>query len=169
MHAGNKVANHLYRLKPTLESWVPHVLCFVVPRQVLELGDPSRRSCDACESFCAWLKTEIKERTCRRRVLVGSTEHVQKYSNGARTRSWKQTFRVGYIQQAFTKGCVKERLRHGVENIPFLQRDDYKRLVQGKTQKKYDRKDTGQSDGDGAPAPPRNLKDIMAEQMAAEP
>ena len=76
---------------------------------------------------------------------------------------------MGYIQQAFTKGCVKERLRHGVENIPFLQRDDYKRLVQGKTQKKYDRKDTGQSDGDGAPAPPRNLKDIMAEQMAAEP
>ena len=40
----------LLELKPTLMSWVPHVACFIVPRQIVLLGDPSRRSADACES-----------------------------------------------------------------------------------------------------------------------
>ena len=54
---------------PTLKSWVPHIIMvFIVPRQVLELGDPSRRSCDACESFGARFKKLIKERTCRRTI-----------------------------------------------------------------------------------------------------
>ena len=39
---------------------------FVVPRQIIEMGDPSRRSCDACESLGARFKKIIKHLTCRR-------------------------------------------------------------------------------------------------------
>ena len=161
--AGNKVANHLIRMKPTLESWVPHVMCFIVPRQVLTLGDPSRRSCDACEAFGAWLKRTIKEKTCRRRLKAGPTEHVKKDPATKETLArWKQHFRRGYIEQAFTRGCVKERLGHGEENLPYLQREDWKRIVSGKTHIKYDRKEVVPENGD-TPAQPRNLKDILAE------
>ena len=161
--AGNKVANHLIRLKPTLESWVPHVMCFIVPRQVLPLGDPTRRSCDACEAFGAWLKRTIKQKTCRRKVLFGNTEHVQKDGEGHVTRRWKQTFKSGYIQQAFTRGVVKEKLGHGAENVPYLQREDHKRLRTGKTMVKYDRK-PAQTESDDTPAHPRTLKEIIEEQ-----
>ena len=49
----------------------PHILLFIVPRQMLELGDPARRSCDSCESFGAMLKKIIKHSTCRRRLRTG--------------------------------------------------------------------------------------------------
>ena len=170
---GNKVANDIYALKPTLLSWVPHVMCFVVPRQILELGDPSRRSCDACESFGAWLKQAIKYRTCRRRLKREASTHVRKPAEEGTTTSqfgktWKQFFRKGYIQQAFTRGCVSERISHGAANVPYLQRADWQRLINsGKTEKKYDRKVEQQEPSTGeTPARPRNLKDILSEEAA---
>ena len=166
MCAGNKLANHLIRLKPTLQSWVPHVMCFIVPRQILSLGDPTRRSTDACESFGAWLKRTIKELTCRRRVNVGSSyTHAVKDAEGSTVKTWKQTFKRSYIEQAFSRGCVKERLGHGQENEPYLQRSDWKRILDGKTVKKYESKSCGDEDGE-TPARPRNLKDILAEEGA---
>ena len=162
--AGNKVANHLIRLKPTLESWVPHVMCFIVPRQVLPLGDPTRRSCDACEAFGAWLKKTIKEKTCRRRVIQGSVDHVTKDTDGSIIKTWKQTFKSGYIQQAFTRAVVKEKLGHGAENEPYLQREDWKRLRSGKTMVKYDRKPALGTETD--PEHPRSLKDILGDMVA---
>ena len=57
----------LHELKPTGITWVPHILLFIVPRQMVSLGDPARRSCDACESFGAMVKKIIKHATCRRR------------------------------------------------------------------------------------------------------
>ena len=167
--AGNKVALDLIRLKPTLESWIPHVMCFIVPRQILALGCPSRRSADACEAFGAWLKRCIKHRTCRRNVSkTATTEHTKKTSRGL--VKWKQHFRKGYMQQIFTRGCVKERLNYGVENEPFLQRADWQRLRSGKSTKKYDSKHVkaraaeAQEDGT-SPMQPRNIKDILAEQQ----
>ena len=65
-NTGNRVANDLLQLKPTLENWVPHVLAFIDPQQAVLLGDPTNRSCDACESFGAMLKKIIKHNTCRR-------------------------------------------------------------------------------------------------------
>ena len=58
----------LKELKPTGITWVPHIMLFVVPRQMVSLGDPTRRSCDACESFGAMVKKLIKFSTCRRRI-----------------------------------------------------------------------------------------------------
>jgi hypothetical protein len=110
----------------------PHILLFIVPRQMLELGDPARRSCDSCESFGAMLKKIIKHSTCRRR-LRGEVayEHGVKATAIATERRWTQTFKVGYIQQAFTRACVREALRHGPENAPVLQRVDAPRTNTG--------------------------------------
>ena len=60
------VLRDLYDLKPTMASWVPHIACNIVPRQIVELGDPSRRAADACESYWACAKRTIKHLTCRR-------------------------------------------------------------------------------------------------------
>ena len=62
------VCHDLKVLKPTGRTWVPHILLFIVPRQMVSLGDPARRSCDACESFGAMVKKLIKHATCRRRI-----------------------------------------------------------------------------------------------------
>ena len=126
------VCRDLRELKPTGITWVPHILLFIVPRQMLELGDPARRSCDSCESFGAMLKKIIKHSTCRRR-LRGEVayEHGVKATAIATERRWTQTFKVGYIQQTFTRACVREALRHGPENAPFLQRVDAQRTNTG--------------------------------------
>ena len=52
------VSRALRELKPTLESWVPHIACNIVPRQIVDLGDPSRRAADACESYGACCNQE---------------------------------------------------------------------------------------------------------------
>ena len=46
-----------------------------------------------------------------------------------------------------------------------MQRSDWKRILDGKTVKKYDAKSCGDEDGE-TPARPRNLKDILAEEGA---
>ena len=51
--AGALVSNDLIEINPSLRSWVPHIMVFIVPQQILRLGDPAKRSCDACESFGA--------------------------------------------------------------------------------------------------------------------
>ena len=128
-----KVAHDLMELKPTLLSWVPHVAVFIVPRQMVSLGDPARRACDACESFGAMFKKLIKHSTCRRRVMGDKvTTHNPKATAQASARRWKQTFNRGYIEQAFTRACVRESLQHGAENAPYRQRVDVRRTTTGK-------------------------------------
>ena len=107
LHA--RCANDLLQLKPTMQTWVPHIGQFIVPRQMVELGDPARRSADACESFGAKLKKIIKHLTCRRHLGKEASDH---HSNH---KVWKQTFTKGYIEQAFTRVCVSESLKHGEE------------------------------------------------------
>ena len=102
----------LLALKPTMLSWVPHIACNVVPRQIADMGDPTKRAADACESFGACCKRIIKHLTCRRE------------------RSAK--FGRGYIEQAFRRVTVRASLLHGPENAPFLQRKDHKLLGTGR-------------------------------------
>eukprot|EP00965_Chrysotila_dentata_P194333 6176313-Pleurochrysis_carterae.AAC.1 len=129
----NACANSLYTLKPTLAAWVPHVACFVAPRQVLRLGDPTRRACDACESFGAMMKKTIKHLTCRRRVDRNtSTAHRRLNNDGSITR-WQQVFKRGYIEQSFTRLCVRNSLRHGQDNKNYMQRADALRQKHGKS------------------------------------
>ena len=123
------VCSDLLRLKPTLLSWVPHIALFVVPRQMVYLGDPMRRACDACESWGAMAKKIIKHLTCRRRVDKGPTQHELKSGKG---KVWQQHFTKGFIHQAFERTCVRESLQHGPENAAFAQRADARRLAKGK-------------------------------------
>ena len=131
--AANVSSRNLYQLKPTMKAWVPHVASFIAPRQVLLLGDPTRRSTDASESLGAVQKKRIKYLTCRRRLRTVASEHVQDVSCGTgRARRWKASFTKGYIEQVFSRSCVSNMLRHGAENKPYLQRKDEKRAQFGK-------------------------------------
>ena len=110
-NGARSVSRDLLKLKPTMQSWVPHIACNIVPRQIVELGDPSRRSADACESYGACCKKVIKDLTCR--------------------RSLSQKYGRGYVEQAFRRMCVRANLLHGEENAPFLQRKDHHLLGSG--------------------------------------
>ena len=162
-------ATDLFELKPTLDTWVPHICCYIVPRQMVELGDPSRRSCDACESFGAMVKKIIKHSTCRRKVKgTEQSEHIKGsavrhgYEGPTNRRRWKQTFNVGFIEQAFKRTCVRESLQHGEANAAYRQRRDHRRTTFGKaaTVSKLD---------EGASPAPRILEACKAaEAKAAE-
>ena len=99
------VSRDLLAMKPTMASWVPHIACNIVPRQIVELGDPSRRAADSCESYGSCAKKTIKFLTCRRAISA--------------------SFSRGYIEQAFRRLAVRSDLLHGPENAPFLQRADH--------------------------------------------
>ena len=75
------------------------------------------------------VKKLIKHSTCRRRLTGKGVEH-RSYA-GSSDRRWKQTFTKGYIQQAFTRTCVREAIRHGEENAAYLQRVDAIRAATG--------------------------------------
>jgi hypothetical protein len=159
---GTAVARDLLELKPTMQTWVPHILCFIVPRQMVELGDPTRRSCDACESYGALVKKLIKHASCRRRVTGNvRTTHGVKATETKGARLWMQTFNVGFIEQAFSRACVRESLQHGAANAPYMMRSDAKRKAEGKATscKKFC--------VEPAPAPLRLLHSIVAEGIAA--
>ena len=84
----------------------------IVPRQIVDLGDPSRRAADACESFGSCAKRIIKHLTCRRALRAG--------------------FGRGFIEQAFRRLVVRSGLIHGEENAPFLQRRDAQLIGAGR-------------------------------------
>ena len=92
-YTGAATVRDLYALNPALAGWVPHVLVFIVPRQIVPLGDPSKRSCDACESLGAKIKKIIRNNTCRRRP-TGTTKHAHRSADGKRL--WLSTFTRGY-------------------------------------------------------------------------
>ena len=91
---------------------------------------------DACESFGAMVKKTIKFNMCRRRVTGAQQIEHKRMSTG---KIWKQTFRRGYIEQAFRRVSVRESLQHGADNAPYLQRADAVRTTMGKASvyKKY--------------------------------
>mmetsp|Transcript_13807 Transcript_13807/g.29920 ORF Transcript_13807/g.29920 Transcript_13807/m.29920 type:complete len:207 (+) Transcript_13807:1497-2117(+) len=128
-------SRNLLRLKPAIRPWVPHISCFVVPRQMLWMGDPASRAADSCESYGAMVKKMIKHSTCRHRVRGDSSSSVgpaYAHEHKRGDKLWRQTFRRGYIEQAFRRCCVRESLLHGEENVPFLQRSDYQLKQKGR-------------------------------------
>ena len=79
-------------------------------------------------------KKLIKHATCRRRLDKGPVDH--KKGN----KLWKQQFKKGFVQQAFSRLCVRESLQHGPENAAYAQRCDARRVAKGKastTRKAY--------------------------------
>ena len=124
-----RCSRDLMQLKPTMQSWVPHISCFIVSRQIVWLGNPTSRACDACESYGALVKKIIKHATCRRRVKGGSSTgpaFAHEHKRAGSIKKWRQTFTRGYVEQTFRRCCVKEKLLHGEANVPYLQRTDWK-------------------------------------------
>ena len=157
---GGLCANDILELKPEHLTWVLHILVFIVPRQMVLLGDPTRRSCDACESFGAMAKKVIKHATCRRCVMgTEQTEHGKKAADGS-SRRWKQTFNVGFIEQAFRRVSVRESLQHGEVNAPYRLRVDARRTSAGKATKctKFT---------EGTPQPMRSVHSLVTEIVEA--
>ena len=156
-----RCCDDLYELKPMegVVSWVPHILLFIVPRQMVSLGDPARRSCDACESFGALFKKTIKHATCRRRLMTERADHDSR--KPGRNARWRQSFTVGYIQQAFTRLTVSERLRcdTGANNQRFLQRADWARMNKGKS--------SGKRKGSGCGSPARSIAEALEAAIVA--
>ena len=129
----------ILELKPTSESWVFHVSTFIVPRQIVALGEPAKRGCDAGESFGAMVKDIIKKLTCRRRVRTKSDIAAHNANRAAGTRAWKSTFKKGYIEQCFSRCAVRQGLLHGEENAPYLGREQHRLKNKGlKREKKQD-------------------------------
>ena len=93
------------------------------------MGDPQRRSCEACESFGSVCKQLIRHNTCRRRSSA-SQLHGHRSANGKQL--WAQTFKRGYVEQCFRRVCVRAELLHGEASQPFLQRKDNQLLKKGK-------------------------------------
>ena len=128
---GAQCANDLLEPKPTLMSWVPHILVFIVPRQMVFLGDPTRRSCDACESFGAMVK----------KTIMHQAHAVPPPPGGCRAgRAQEQV--VGQDLEAVLPprraglpSCHRcaSRCSTGVDNAPYLQRTDARRKAVGKT------------------------------------
>ena len=149
-------------LKPTVKSWVPHIMVFVAPRLVLTLGAPAKRSADACESFGARLKKLIKHLTCRRRCRVDAVgvpeEHIHSSTRDGVKKKWTQALQVGYIQQAFSRACVSVANLYTAESRLFLQREDARQISIGRAGKRRDEQ----------PAPARNVRVQMERDIARE-
>jgi hypothetical protein len=127
------MANDLLELKPTMKTWVPHVMVFIVPRQMVFLWRSGPALVRRLRVLRAMVKKLIKHSTCRRRLTGKQVEHTSAHRTyaGSSKRRWKQTFTKGYIEQAFTRTCVREAIHHGGENEPYLQRVDARRAAKG--------------------------------------
>ena len=77
---------------------------------------PGRRSADACESFGACLKKIVKHLTSRNHITASR--------------------KVGFVEQAFKRACVRSSLLHGSENEPYRSREDWKLVGYGRVSDK---------------------------------
>ena len=111
---------------------MPHIACNIVPRQIVELGDPTRRAADACESYGAVCKKTIKHLTCRRRH---SATQLFGHRSTDGKKLWVQTFKRGYIEQSFRRLAVRSELLHGKANVRYGQRTDYALKEKGRVVK----------------------------------
>ena len=98
----------------------------------LTLGDPQRRSCDACEALGASAKKLIRHLTCRRRPSANQ-QHAHRSADAKKL--WMQTFKRGYVEQTFRRLTVRAELIHGEANVRYLQRADHTLKTKGKVAK----------------------------------
>ena len=160
--AAAKVAENYFNLPGSDLSWVEHIGLFVIPRQIVELGDPTRRACDACESLGARFKKIIKHLTCRRALRKDvAAQRRQASTRDFVKESWSQNFSRGYIEQAFARLVVEEGLRHGAENEAFLQREDYRLMTQGLRGVKVESRRGAE--------PPPSIARALADAVAEDP
>ncbi|KAL1514466.1 hypothetical protein AB1Y20_003565 [Prymnesium parvum] len=125
-NAAASVMEHYKRLHASAQSACPHVALCVLPRQMVEHGDPNRRATDHSESYGASIKDGIHRRCLRRKKAVESVTHRRRDSNGLIIKSWTQRgLGVSRVMQAFRDMSVRECLLREEESVPYLLRKHY--------------------------------------------
>lgn len=132
-NAAGLVMAEYKRLNPQSVSACPHVALCVVPRQMVELGDPGRRGTDHSESYGASIKESIHRRCLRRRKGLSASQHHRRNAKGEVVKSWTQrALSVSRIMQTFRDQSVRERVMRDEESVPYLMRHHYRLIQAGK-------------------------------------
>ena len=135
-NAGTQVGKDIKVLRPTLQSACPHVLTNIVPRQMVEMGDPLRRGCDQSESIGANMKSTIHRRVARNNIDGKARKHTRHGSDGAVQKTWQQkALRKSRVLQAFRAECVSERVTRDPRYADLLQRKHHRLLDKGRVSK----------------------------------
>lgn len=122
-NAARKVMQEYNRLFPGFLSSVPHVALCVVPRQMIEHGDPNRRSTDHSESFGAAVKDTVHRRCLRRRKETESKLHKRRKASATGKRQWTQRpLSVSRVMQTFRDTAVRALIMLDEGSEEFLQR-----------------------------------------------
>ena len=109
------------RLQPAAQSACPHVALCVVPRQMVEHGDPGRRGTDHSESYGASIKDGIHRRCLRRKKQTEQQQHKRLRSDGSVAKTWMQRpLSVSRVMQTFRDMAVRERLFREIESVPYM-------------------------------------------------
>ena len=131
-----QVGKDLKVLRPTLQSACPHVLANIVPRQMVEMGDPLRRGCDQSESIGANMKSTIHRRVARNKIDGKERQHTRRNASGGIEKRWTQkALRVSRVMQAFRAECVRERIVRDPGSAHLLQRKHFRVLNHGRASK----------------------------------
>ena len=132
-NAASQLGRDAKVLRPTLVSACPHILANVVPRQIVDLGDPLRRGCDQSEAVGANMKSTIHRRVVRRTITNKSTKHTRRDAKGAIVKQWTQkALKVSRVMQAFRAECVRERILRDPGSAHLLQRKHCKLINMGR-------------------------------------
>ena len=145
-NAATQLGRDVKVLRPTLKSACPHILANIVPRQIVELGDPLKRGCDQSESVGANMKSTIHRRVVRRTITKKATKHTRRSADGTIEKQWNQkALKISRVMQAFRAECVRERILRDPSSAKFLQRKHVRLLKMGRVSKapvKPERPDT---------------------------
>ena len=139
-------------------SSVPHIMANIVPRQIVEDGDPNRRCCEQSESIGVDLKFDLHKRCARNHT----TKRVTRNSRGEIIKTWRGKLKISrvmqvqagrkpsplpaptpthsplypwYRAQVFNRACIRENLRRDAASKTFLQRRDHRIMLTGKSTK----------------------------------
>ena len=79
-------------------SAVPHIMAHIVPRQMVEDGDPNRRSCEQSEAIGVDLKFDLHKRCARNHT----TKRVTRNARGEIIKVWRAKLKISRVMQVQT-------------------------------------------------------------------
>ena len=140
----------------TFISAIPHVMAYIVPRQMVTDGDPNRRCCEQSEAIGVDLKFDLHKRCARNHT----TKRVTRNARGEIVKEWRAKLRISRVMQVptrpfarprprlrshalmgshgaraqvFNRSCLRENLRRDEASTVYLQRRDHRIKRTGKS------------------------------------
>ena len=130
-NSGAKVGNNMVEVRTDFNTAVPHVLTHIVSRQMVEKGDPNRRSCEQSEGIGVDIKFDLHNRCNRRRVEKESSRSKRRNKNGDVIKEYKTQLKCSRVMQVFKNSNLRQALRQSEESQDYLQRRDYRVAATG--------------------------------------